>query len=324
MAKTLPRPGTTTTLDFDHLVQHSVESLRRIEDMAKWERMGPRQAIFLAEEMVAHGHLGALPLIGQLQQHPGHAFRDYAMVLERCHRIVRERYRLEEVDRTRIVRAYRKSGYLLFEGDRNSRKLLVIFATIFNNFYISHLALHAMLKDIGCHLLILKDSSLANYQRGVAEFASDPAGIADKIQATARQLGAEKIYLSGFSSSGYPALWTSLVIPCDGYLGFSQATDLSLTSSLPLYWFFNEAVRARLDPRWLEDLRVRLEDADPAVPRVLYYGADWAKDVAHAEHLAGLSTIRLERLEGVGHGTVQHLLSEGRLIETFAQLIADR
>ncbi len=323
MSQPLPRPGTNKSLELDHPVQHTMESLDKIATMAKLDELSPRQGVFLAEEMVAHGHSGPMRLISQLLQHPSRDFRDYAVVLEKCFENVRKHYRLEDVDRTRIVRAYRKSGYLLFEAP-GSHKLLVIFATIFNNYYVSHLALHALLKDIGCHLLILKDSTHANFQRGVADFAVDPASIADKIQAIARQLGAEKIYLSGFSSSGYPALMTSLMFPCDGFLGFSHATDLSPTSSLPHYWFFSEAVRAQLDPRWLVDLRISLQDADPDVPRVICYGGNWAKDVAHAEHLAGLSTIRLERLDAVGHNTVQHLLAHGRLTETFAQLVADR
>ena len=324
MLKPLPRPGTITTMEFDHLIQHSIESLQSIERVAKRETLAAREARYLAEEMVAHGHRDAMRPIRQLQEHPGRQFREYADVLENCFRHLREHFRLEDVDRNRLVRAYRKSGFLLFEGDRNCGKLLVIFTTMFNNFYISHLALQAMLKDLGCHILLLKDTSVANFLRGVADFAPDPAGIADKIQAVARQLGAEKIYVSGFSSGGYAALWTSMRIPCHGYLGFSHATDLSLASTLPLYWFFTEEVRAQIDPRWLEDLRVPLRDADPEVPRVLYYGANWEKDVLHAEHLAGLPAIRLERLENVGHNAVQHLLGEGRLKEQFRQLVKDR
>jgi hypothetical protein len=228
------------------------------------------------------------------------------------------------LDRKQLVRAYRKDGYLLFESPQNSRKLLVIFTTIFNNFFVSHLNLHALLKELGCHLLFLKETTLANYQRGVASFASDFPDIATQIRATARQLGADQIYLSGFSSSGYAALLTSLSLPCHGYLGFSQNTDLSPGSDLPRPWFLTDEVFAQLDPRWLLDLRPRLAEADPAVPRVLVYGSRTVKDRRHALNLDGLPTVRLVCLRGSTHNTIQWLLAKGRLTAAFSALVADR
>jgi len=286
--------------------------------------MPPRQALLLAEELVSHGHPEALRLTALLLQNPHRDVVERGISLEKCFHHMRAQLHVEDVDRKQIVRAYRKDGYLLFESPQKSRKLLVIFTTIYNNYFISHLNLQAMLKGLGCHLLLLKETTLANYQRGVVSFARDLPDLPVQIQATARKLGADQIYLSGFSSGGYAALQTSLLLPCHGYLGFSHPTDLRPDSPLPRPWYLTDEVYARLDPRWLPDLRVPLADADPAVPRVLCYGDRAPRDVANAGHLAGLGTIRLVPLAGAGHNTIRYLLAKGRLTAAFRRLVADR
>jgi hypothetical protein len=285
--------------------------------------LSSRQALSLAEELLSHGHPDTPRLTALLRQNPHRDVVRHGVLLEKCFEQLRARLHIEDVDRRQIVRAYRKDGYLLFESPQKSRKLLVIFTTIFNNFYISHLALRGLLEELGCHLLFLKETTLANFQRGVASFAVDLPDIAVQIQAMARRLGADQIYLSGYSSGGYAALQTSLRLPCQGYLGFSHATDLSPGSRLPYLAHYDEEVFAQLDPRWLVDLRLGLEDADPAIPRVLVYGDRGWKDVAHSRHLAGLQTIRLVRLAGANHDTIKYLLARGRLTEAFRRLVAD-
>jgi hypothetical protein len=309
---------------FEHEHQHRLEGFDRLAAQARQTGMTQRDVLMLAEEMLSHGHPDTLRVTARLKESPHRDAVAHGVMLEKCFDQLRRRLHVEDVDRKQIVRAYRKDGYLLFESAQKSRKLLVIFTTIFNNFYISHLNLHGVLKDLGCHLLVLKETTLANFQRGVASFASDFPGIADQIRATARQLGADRIYISGFSSSGYAALLTSLTLPCHGYLGLSQNTDLSPGSSLPRPWFLTDEVYAQLDPRWLLDLRPRLEDADPAVPRVLCYGSRTTKDIKHALNLAGLPTVRLVRLRGSTHNTIQHLLARDRLTAAFSSLVADR
>jgi hypothetical protein len=322
MAKPFSASARANGLRFEHALQHTLDGFDRLTAQAQ-QPMSPRQALNLAEELLSHGHPDTPRVTALLRQNPHRDVVRRAVLLDRCFEQLRARFHVEDVDRRHVVRAYRKDGYLLFES-ANSRKLLVVFTTIFNNFYISHLALHAMLKDLGCHVLLLKETTLANFQRGVASFASDFPDIAVQIQATARKLGADRIYLSGFSSGGYAALQTALSFPCDGYLGFSHSTDLSAGSPLPRPAHYPEAVFAQLDQRWLVDLRPILADADPAAPRVLVYGDRAWKDLAHSQHLAGLKTIRLVRLAGASHDSIQVLLARGRLTEAFRRLVADR
>ncbi len=184
--------------DFENLVQHTIETFDRLTGLARKEPMDPRMAVFLAEELLSHGHPDTLRLTALLKQHPHRDAVAFAHRIERCFGHLRAQLRIEDVSRNQIVRAYRKDGYLLYESAVKSRKLLVVFTTIYNNFFISHLNLHAMLKDIGCHLLLLKETTLAQYQRGVVSFAKDLPDIADQIRATARKLGADEILLQRF------------------------------------------------------------------------------------------------------------------------------
>jgi hypothetical protein len=324
MPKHSPAVTKASGLKFEHPVQHTIESFDRLAAQARQQPMPPRQALSLVEELLSHGHPDTPRLTALLRHNPHRDVVKHGALLEKCFDQLRGQLHVEEVDRKQVVRAYRKDGYLLFESAQKSRKLLVVFTTIFNNFYISHLNLHAILRILGCHILILKETTLANYQRGVASFACDFPDIAVQIQAMARKLGADQIYVSGFSSGGYAALQTSLRFPCQGYLGFSHTTDLSAGSQLPRPAHYTEEVFTQLDQRWLPDLRPSLETADPAISRVLLYGDRAPKDVAHAQHLTGLKTIRLVRLAGASHDSIKFLLGRGRLTEAFRRLVADR
>jgi hypothetical protein len=319
-----PDSSRARALQFEHPQQHSLEGFDRFAAQARQQPIAPRAALTLADQMLSHGHPDTLRVSALLKQNPHRDVVATGVMLEKCFAELRRRLHVEDLDRKQIVRAYRKDGYLLFESAAKSRKLLVVFTTIFNNFYISHLNLQAMLKDLGCHLLILKETTLANYQRGVASFAPDFPGVADKIRATARQLGADRIYVSGFSSGGYAALLTSLLLPSHGYLGFSHTTDLSPGSPVARPWYLTDEIYAQLDQRWLVDLRVALQAADPAVPRVLVYGDRTSKDIRYAGHVAGLDTIRLLRLRNASHNSIQYLLGKGRLTALFSWLVADR
>jgi hypothetical protein len=327
-ASPMPKPSRDSTkgdgFSFENPVQHTIESFDRLTAQARQQAIPSRDVLMLAEELLSHGHPDTPRMTALLRQNPHRDIVAHADLLDRCFGQLRAHLHIEDVGRNQIVRAYRKDGYLLHESAGKSRKLLVVFTTIYNNFYISHLNLHAMLKDLGCHLLLLKESTLANFQRGVPSFADDMPGIADQIRATARKLGADQIYLSGFSSSGYAALLTSLRLACHGYLGFSHSTDLSPGSPLGRPSYFSDEIYARLDPRWLLDLRPELEKADPAIPRVLVYGDRTKRDGFHAAHLAGLNTIRLLRLRGATHNSIQYLLGRGRLTAAFRRLVADR
>lgn len=309
-------------MEFNHIKQHSLEGLQRIEHLAGIPDLTVRQALFAAEELVAHGHPGAARPIEIIRSGAKH--RDvisFADNIKKTLQEIRRHYIIEKVRKEDIEIFYRKNSYVHVQKEKENDKLLVIFTTMFNNFYISNFALSSMLSSLPCDILLLKDGTLFNYHRGVSGFAADLPGIAASIQRFAEKRGKRHIYISGYSSGGYAALLTSLLLPCAGYLGFSHQTDLSENSPLPAPRLFNDEVRAMVNPEWLLDCRPLLERADPTVRRTLVYGGRNDRDVAHARHLQGLA-ISLALIPTATHSTIQPLIASGQLIGMFRALVA--
>ena len=271
-----------------------------------------------------HGHLKAQPLLDALKKVSHHDVAAHVARLQTCHNIVLQRFNLRAVKDQFRTLAYRENGYMIVKNQKPARKLLVVFSTMFNNFFLSNLVLCRLLSDLDCHILYLKDATLFNYHHGVESFAHDLPGIAEGIRIIADKMDTDHIYFSGFSSSGYAALLTSLLMPSAGYLGFSHETDLSPGAQFPPNKYFTPEVRAKVNPRWLINLRAMLEVADPTTPRWLYYGEKSQSDVGHARGLEGLPGIKLVCLPDIGHNTVAELLAKGELVGLFSRLIADR
>ena len=311
-------------MEFKHGRQHSPAMLDEFKRLLAQDAWPMRQALVLADELVSHAHPAAERVINQLKQarHPNAVA--LAHRLDQCQHRLRQYFQLEKIGPDLLNLTYRQNGYVFFRNQQPSRKLLVIFSTMFNNFYLSNLAMFQLVRGLGCHVLLLKDASLTNYHRGVDGFATDMPGIADRLRVIASETGVDHISLTGFSSGGYAAMLTSLLLPGSNYLGFSHPTDLSAGSPRPPGQFFTPDVMAQLDPRWLLDLRPRLEQADPTGRRILVYGDQSVQDSLHADHLNGVAGIELICLQGTGHNTIQSLMADGRLVDLFSRLVADR
>jgi len=206
-------------------------------------------------------------------------------------------------------------------GRTHPEKLLVVFTTMYNNFYVSNLVLLSMLRELGISVLILKDASVFNYLRGTVDFGDDLEAIAIRIQDLQSSQGISEVYITGFSSSGYASLFVSSLISCGGYLGFSIRSDLSPNSALHSGKFFTEDIRRKIATRWLTDLRKSLLEKDDGVSRKLFFGTDSKLDAEHAEHLVGVKDFSIHGIENCGHITPAPLLTRNLFGEEFRQLI---
>ena len=310
-------------MEFDNPTQHSIANLTALERRVSGV-VPPRQALYLASQLISHGHRSAQPMIDLLRGYARH--RDvisHVEMLERCNRNLRRHYQLENLPGNQREGFYKRDGFIFIEKRSGSPRLLVIFATMFNNFHFSHAAMVSLLARLDCNLLILKDSTLFNYHKGVARFADSLPEIGPAITRLARQHGIEKIYITGFSSCGYAALYTSLNSLCHGYLGFSQPIDMHGDSPLEPPLYFTPDVRAAVDQTYLTDLKEQLRDAGSAVPRTFVYGERNEHDSRHARHIASLPDLKVIALPDTSHSTVEYLNQDDRLLDLFKRLIAD-
>lgn len=206
-------------------------------------------------------------------------------------------------------------------GKKFPQKMIVIFTTMYNNFYVSNLVLLSLLQELGISILILKDASQFNYLRGAKGFGENPQGILKHIEKLRTDEGIREVYITGFSSSGYISLYISTQIECDGYLGFSIRSDLSADSNMHSGKFFTKEIRKLIDEKWLVNLKPLLLTGQSNTPRKIFFGAEAKIDAAHARHLQDVRNMNITSIGGCGHVTPAPLLAQNRLLSEFDKLI---
>jgi hypothetical protein len=311
------------SMPFKVATQHSPGYLAALDETARTGRFQRKYALVTSEALLANVHPATPKFIEFLETQSSHSdFQNHVRILRKSFELLRPIFQLERLsDEDRAI--FYGLDNPVFIRRPASRKLLVIFSTIYNNFYFSNAATVALLSQLNCNMLVLKDSSSFNYLHGAKGFGGSLFEIGGAITALAERHGLERIYICGFSSSGYAALYTSLTIPCRGYLGFSHPVDLSTNSPLPPPRFFTEEVRAKADPATLLDLRPYLVDADPSVDRQYYYSKlDW-RESPHGAYVSGLDTIAAIGSSDAGHNLIAPMLAAGTLLPAFVRLISD-
>ena len=311
-------------MQFDHTLLHRPESLDLLDSRLKQPDLNLQQLVEVADDFVGHGHRDAPLAIERMRAAGGNSRLDgYGRYLEAAWKSLREDYQPENQPAEQLDEFYRLNGFVIVRPPVPSKKLLVLFTTMFNSFGISTAAAVSIIANTGVNILVLKDSTFNFWGKGVAGLSSDFAGIATGIQSVADKLGADSIYISGFSSGGYAALLTSLMLPCRGYLGFSQWTDKSDNSPLlQSNSIFTVDQLADQNPQLRVNLRPLLEKANPNVPRTLIYGGQRPNDVAHARNLEGLNTIKVICRPKASHNVIVPLVSKKELEPVFRQLVS--
>jgi pimeloyl-ACP methyl ester carboxylesterase len=310
-------------LKLDSPQQHTLEKLELAIREAAAEKLSVRKALFLSVVLLSHGHPAVERLIHLLKHNaPETNDRLAASAIETSYHEIRKFFLFEDMERSMLERFYNPDGYLYLGKSKPSTKLLVVFTSIFNNFYFSNAILAALFAKLDCDLLFLKDSSFFSYLRGAKGIAEDFPGVCDKIVELGQRNNIERTFIAGFSAGGYAALQTSLRIPCSGYLGFSHAVNRNPETRFdPVR---DPEVLKLFDPRWQLDLKQLLEKADPDVPRALYFGHQNERDAKHARHIEGLHTIATIGLPRIGHNTVRALFAMNMLLPAFKALVNQR
>src|SRR4029079_11507048 len=111
-----------------------------------------------------------------------------------------------------------------------------------------------------------------NYLNGVPGLGSNIFEVSDSIGNIIRENEISKTCITGFSSGGYASLFSSYLMPCKKYLGFSIASDLSSGSKIFPGKFFTPEVRRLIDKKSLLNLRDLAADAADGMDRTLIFG----------------------------------------------------
>ncbi len=283
---------------------------------ASKERLDVREALTVASQLAFNAHPAARSFVRVLQgklAHPDAQSR-FDKLLKLCDQIERlESLPAMRSDPQWIRSLYALDNYVFMEGSTARGKLAVVFTTMFNNFGVSSLVLLAILKKFGVSVLLLKDSTLANYLGGAHQFGNNLDEVADNIRAFAAQRSCDRIYLMGYSSGGYASSYVSARIECAAHLGLSFPTDFSLDSTLPTDWFITQQVKEMFDPRYLLDLARVLPEAP--VRRRVITGEKSPRDLALAQHLKDVNGVEIITLPDCMHDTPETLIARGEFEE---------
>jgi len=312
-------------MDFRDPAQHSLTQLRRYE--ARVQSLGDIPAYDLlaaTDQLVLHGSIHAPLALKKLRRLAGHseAMVAHVRALERVWGLVQRIPRFAELrgDAGLVEKLYETEGFVFLEGRAHREKLIIVFTTIFNNFQVSNLVLYGLLHSYGVSVLFLKDTSYYHFLRGVKGLGNDLITTADGIERLARSNGISDLFITGYSSGGYASLYMSYLIKCRRYLGFSLLSDLSEQSDIKSSQFFKQELRSEVSPEMLVDLRRIASDRVDGVPRRIYFGKRFPRDVSHALHLAGLNDFELVGLPS-GHATIAHLMNENRFEDCLRWLL---
>lgn len=306
--------------------RQSLEQLALIRQLLVARGLSLTDAMFLATQLVHHGFFEAEAVLSTLlREVPQASARHYFARLQKRHAVIQSLPALKTVfaDKPRMAELYDPAKSVFFiPGSFRADTAVVVFTTINNNFGFSNAVLDAVLEQLGVSRLYLRDITRFVYFRGVDTLCNSlldlPASVASLLAAK----GIRNTVVTGFSSGGFPALYTAAVLDASACLAFSGYTDISLGSTIPQPRMFSNICDEI-------DISMRVNTRDViAASRVapgafrLFYGLDHPIDRAHAEQLADLPQVRLVGLNDCSHYATPTLMERGEFVAAFADALA--
>jgi len=325
-------------MKFESLEQHSIDQIKALESAAGnffmrtaslsslgalETRFPVGKALFGLTELAMHGSSLADAFLNAMSRQ--NLKLDSIQYLAKIRKLLEFIRQVPDInalkaDEEFCNKAYAKEGFFFVKGTTNPTTLVVVFTTMFNNFQVSNLIFYAFLKRYGVSILFLKDCTYFNFLNGVQGLGSNIFELSGSIEKIIRENEISKTCVTGFSSGGYASLFSSHLIPCKKYLGFSIASDLSPGSKIFPGKYFTPQVRRGIDKKHLVNLRHLAVDTKDGVDRTLVFGKESAVDCDHAMNMAGIPAIRLVGLNNCDHATIFHMICEGTFsscIESF-------
>ncbi|KJS09216.1 MAG: hypothetical protein VR73_03000 [Gammaproteobacteria bacterium BRH_c0] len=297
--------------------QHSVDQVINLKRLVlSANTLTTTQLIYLLSELSTQGLSEFLPLHNHLSLRTDR--KDVHVFLKRCHDewnaiVTMDRFQDMFADSKLIEMTYDLYKPIYERGKKLPEVVLVVFATMFNNFYISNLAFLALIRKIGVSVIIMKDPTVFNYLNGIPGLAKDFDESMAKLSQFIKANKYKKIVTTGFSSGGYASLLAATKLGASGCLALAAHSDFSPNSCMPQPRFMTDEVRSKISQNSLLDLKVFLSDFDGQCEWKLFYGENSLKDKLHAKNLESVRNFTVEEIKGCGHAVVSPLFTSGRL-----------
>ena len=201
----------------------------------------------------------------------------------------------------------------------DSRTLLLAFGGMVGKIGIPPFEFFSLTGGMPTKRLFVRDLRQAWYHRGIPEYGSTLAEVADSLRDLLARQEIDRLVVAGTSAGGYAALVFGTLLRADTVLCFAPQTvlDLDILAAMDDHRWDERLGRhvaaAAVDPRFT-DLRQMLPAARCADTHYeIYFGDSLRADRLHAERLAGLAGVRLYRFGDGSHNIARSLRDNGAL-----------
>lgn len=293
---------------------HSLEQLQEMVKLTSSANLDPN-SFFIATELSMHGYADlSTTYIEEIKNSRARAARNpYLRYLGNINNNL-SKYNISEQISHNSELFERLLGFdtLFFEG---GPKLIIVFATMYNNFGVSFPVLHSMLLGQGLSILYIKNPNVDMYCSGSPKLGNSIDEMGRALKKFVLDHKFEKVSVAGFSSGGYAALLCAAIIGADVFIGFGIRTDWSRGSEL----LFSEGRAAPDGIDYLSNTLVNMRNyhsVDRIRRGILYYGALDGSDVSHAENMRGKDNFELIPVENAQHNVINYLVSIGKFEKT--------
>ena len=218
-----------------------------------------------------------------------------------------------------------ESGDMLGERVEGSRSMLMVFGGLRDLVGAALPRFDKVLRARRINTLYLSDPRRLMLLSGLPTFGDHAESLAG-LRGLMQRWGVEELFCLGVSAGGYAAIAYGVDLGARRILTLAAPTTLvgpvrqvDHRASIMV-----DRIVARVPGREL-DLRKVLESAADPPEIINYYAEDSPEDVAHAENIRGLPTVRLETLGGrIGHAVPHHLEASGDYPKVIDELLAGR
>lgn len=217
-------------------------------------------------------------------------------------------------DRGLVERLYDRKRAYFERGLIQPRNLLIVFLTMFNNYFMSNIACLALARNVGTSVLLLKDPTPSSFLNGCADLGTFTMNeLVMRLKSFIKNKQFNEVATTGFSSGGYAALFSAAALDLKGCLAIAPHTDFSVSSPLPKPRFLTRDIESSLAPPCRFNLKHYIKENGSNADIRVFYGMSSQKDTAHALNLESLKQVCITGVSGWGHSVISPLFTSGRL-----------
>lgn len=238
-------------------------------------------------------------------------YSKYGAILKSAHpRLIRQEKKLLAQNKIHMINIGKKS-----------RGTVLVFTTLFNNFYMTKIALVAMLVKSRYSVILVNDSSGYYYLNGINSNLNTWEKLVLELQRQVNGLNGDKLIITGFSSGGYAALLAALELNPDYFFIFSGVVDLEKKSDSPYPKLFRDR-EGHLTPSELRR-NLALELSQRELNGSFFAGKDNPRDCAELLKVVPTDKVKTSIVADAGHICFREMVLDGSFEKLFYDLVKD-